>query len=222
MDGNAILFIVIGLAVVGVVISIAVYFDRKRTRAISEKAEEMGLQFEKTANHLTADITSRFELFQRGRGAKSANLVYGATNGTGVWMFDFQYSTGSGKNRRVHNQTVCCFSSTELQLPRFNLYRESLLSRIGSGVFGMQDIDFETHPDFSKTYVLKGDSEVEIRECFHEQILSFFETQDKNLCVEGDGERLLVYRRSKRVKPELLKDFLSEGFGIFREFRSSQ
>lgn len=221
MDSVAVLWIVGALVVVGVIFAIAYVFDQKRAQALLEIAQEMGLQFDKTAEQLPKEIRHDFQLFGKGRGPKHSNLIFGQSNGSGVWIWDFRYSTGGGKNKQTHHQTVCCLSSTELRLPRFNLYRETLLSRIGSGVFGFQDIDFDSHPEFSKMYVLKGDLEDQIRVTFNEQILSFFEGQDKNLCVEGNGDRLLVYRRRRKVKPTLISDYLSECFGIFREFRGS-
>lgn len=221
MEGNIVFVIMIAVGVIGGIIAMSIFFDRKRIGGLQEAAGALGLQFDESASQISSAMTNGFELFDRGRWPKSRNLIYGESNGTDVWIFDFQYTTGSGKNQSTHHQTVCIFSTTELQLPRFNLYREGLLSRIGSGVFGMQDIDFDTHPDFSKMYVLKGDSEVQIRELFHEQLLSFFETQDKNLCVEGMGERLLVYRKRTKVKPNAVKEFLGEGFGLFREFRAT-
>ena len=58
-----------------------------------------------------------------------------------------------------------------------------------------------------------------IRETFHEDLLSFFETQDPNLRVEGNRDQLLLYRASRSVKPHAIKEFLAEGFNVFREFQ---
>lgn len=207
-----------GFIALAIVMMVFAYFaDKKRTESLGELAEEMGLAFEKNGNHLTSEIQSQFDLFSRGRSRKASNLIYGEANGTGVWIFDYRYTTGGGKNSKTHRQTVACIASAELQLPRFSLYREGLFSRLGS-MLGMQDIDFESHPDFSKQYVLKGDNEDAVREVFQENVLSFFEQQDKHLRVEGGGDQLLVYRASRLVKPEMIKDFFAETFGVYREF----
>ncbi len=201
-----------------IVMMVFTYFaDRKRTESLIPFAAEMGLTFEKDGNHLTGEIQSRFDLFSRGRSRKATNLIYGEANGTGVWIFDYRYTTGGGKNSTTHRQTVACIASTELQLPQFSLYREGIFSRLGS-MLGMQDIDFDSHPDFSNQYVLKGENEDAVREVFRETVLSFFEQQDKHLRVEGNGDQLLVYRASRRVKPEMIKDFFAEAFVVYREF----
>lgn len=219
MPTAVILFIVLGIVLVSGIILIAVKMDKKRTNELEETAAELGLKFVKYADQVTNEARMRFELFSKGRGRKSWNAIYGETGGTGVWIFDYQYTTGGGKNSTTHYQTVICFASTNLNLPRFNLYPEGMMSRIGSSVFGMQDIDFDTHPDFSKKYVLKGDSEDMIREAFHEDLLSFFELQDKELRVEGDRDQLLMYRPRRKVKPLQIQDFLAEGFRVFSEFQ---
>ena len=200
---------------------LAIYFDRKRTEAMERVAKDMGLQFAKDADHVTGDIQSRFVLFRSGRSRKAERAIYGEANGTGVWIFDYEYTTGSGKESSTHHQTVACLASSELNLTRFELYREGMMSRIGASVFGMQDIDFDSHPEFSKKYVLKGDSEEEVRALFTESLLSFFESQDRSLRIEGCGDQLLVYRARKRVSPAKVQDLLTEAFGIFREFQAS-
>lgn len=218
---NAPLIIAAGIAAVGTVAAVAIAFDRKRTSALMETASALGLQFEKNGDAQTSAVQSDFELFARGRHCRARNLIYGESDGTGVWIFDYRFTTGSGKHAHTHRQTVVCFSSAQLALPRFSLYREGLMSRIGSSVFGMQDIDFDTHPEFSKMFVLKGDPEHMVREVFTEDVLSFLEVQDNRLRVEGNGNRLLVYRASKKVKPASIQEFLKEGFGVFRMFTTT-
>ena len=218
MDPSSTLIIggFICLAIFGLMMSHI--FSRRRTEAMKQISRETGLQFVHNAEIETVHIQSRFDLFTRGRSRRATNLIYGETNGTGVWIFDYRYTTGSGKHSKTHRQTIACYSSEQLSLPRFTLYREGILSKFGSAVFGMQDIDFDSHPVFSDSYVLKGDSEDQIRAAFQPSVLTYFESQDKHLRVEGYGNLLLVYRASRSVKPEQIQEFMAEGFGIYREF----
>jgi len=94
---------------------------------------------------------------------------------------------------------------------------EGLMHKIGS-LFGYQDIDFDSHPNFSKHYLLRGSDEEAIRELFDDDLLSFFETQEK-VCVEADGHDLIIYRQRKRIEPDTVQEFLREGFGIFARLR---
>lgn len=212
--GGALLLIAGGLA-------IAFVLGRKRTQQLEDVARGLGLVFTKDATRDLESLKGDFELFSTGRRQRWYNLMAGDKNGTGISIFDFKYTTRSGKNSHVFRQTVVCFRAAELSLPKFTLRAEGMFHRIGSKMFGMQDIDFDTHPDFSKRFLLRGDSEARIRDAFTPEVLTFFETLDNRVCVEGNGQTLLFYRGAHLVKPGKLNGFLTEGFGVFSAFRSS-
>jgi hypothetical protein len=215
-------YLIGGLIILGLAAAIVTkLFDRKRTRQFEETARDLGLNFSKEVDSTFAEIQGSFDLLARGRSRRGRNMVFGEKGGTGVWVFDYRYTTGSGKHSRTHRQTVVCFRAEELQLPKFSLEAEGMMSRIGSKLFGMQDIDFDTHPAFSDKFLLRGESEALVRQAFTPEVLTFFEGQGKKLRVEGNGSYLLVYRASRRVKPADVGNFLQEGFGIFNVLRHS-
>jgi hypothetical protein len=104
-------------------------------------------------------------------------------------------------------------------LPTFSLRPETIWHKIG-GWFGHQDIDFESHPGFSRLYLLRGRDEEAIRRLFTAEVLAFYEGQS-GLSTEGAGNRLVVYRHAKRIAPADTRSFLEEGFGVLGVFRSS-
>ncbi len=91
-----------------------------------------------------------------------------------------------------------------------------------------ESIKFDTDPDFSKSYFLKGNDESAIRHVFSHTVLEYFE-RHKGLSVEGRKEVMIFYRaeshdtdigyRGARIKPDELKLFLDEGRVIFDLFR---
>jgi hypothetical protein len=105
-----------------------------------------------------------------------------------------------------------------MNLPGFELRPKNLFHKI-RGVLGYQDINFDTHPDFSRYYLLRGMEVSAIRSIFSSTVLSFFE-QNKGLCVEAQGKKLLCYRQLKRVKPHEIKLFFEEAYNILRLFYS--
>ena len=120
-------------------------------------------------------------------------------------------------------QTVICFHSPQLSLPRFSVRPEEWHHKLRSKL-GYQDIDFESHPtavEFSKKYLLRGRGEQKIRALFTDKVLAFFAGQDK-LCVEGFSSHLCFYRAEKLIEPEDIPAFMKEGFEVFRLFTSSQ
>jgi hypothetical protein len=85
-------------------------------------------------------------------------------------------------------------------------------------VFGFQDIDFESHPRFSSSYLLRGSSEYKIRKLFTDEVLAFFENEP-GLSVEGCSQQIIIYRAAKREKPEEMRSFFEEMFRVYSLFK---
>lgn len=200
-------------AVIGVFVLVSHLREKKRTERLRQIAEVMGLPFYPEGDPALIMELSQFPLFSYGRDKKLKNLMHGATSDVEAGVFDFRYTTGSGKSSHTYDQTVACFRSPGLDCPDFALRPEHLMHRIG-GMFGYQDIDFESHPQFSKSYLLRGASELKIRELYNDEVLDFFENHP-GLSVEGSGQRIVFYRASKRVKPDEIRSFFEEGFRVF-------
>ena len=90
---------------------------------------------------------------------------------------------------------------------------EGFLDKIG-GALGFQDINFDTHPEFSKLFVLKGPDETAIRSYFAPTVLEYFEGHAGN-SLEGYGQTMFFYRSNLCRKPEELKDMLSEAYEAY-------
>ena len=193
------------------------FAERKRTTAFGEAAADLGFTFDPAPRANLPDDLQDLYLFTQGRSRRARNILRGRTADLDVTVFDYSYTTGSGKNRTTYNQTVACFRTGELHLPTFSLRPESFWHRVG-GLFGMTDIDFDTHPMFSDAYLLKGPEEDAVREVFTPEVLEFFEERP-GVCVEADSKVLVFYRQNKRIDPATLRDFLAEGFEVMTTFR---
>ena len=64
------------------------------------------------------------------------------------------------------------------------------------GWFRGNDIDFDTHPEFSKRFLLNGEDETAVRNLFTPQVMEYFEAK-KTLSAEAIGQTLLIYRQGK-------------------------
>ncbi|MCZ2343972.1 MAG: hypothetical protein LC104_19570 [Bacteroidales bacterium] len=213
-------FIIAGaitLFAVGVILY-AVYAERVRTLALAELAEELGFDFEAESSSPLADELRALYLFQQGRQPRVRNHLHGTTTELDVSIFDYSYTLGSGKNRQVVTQTVVCFRAESLQLPAFTLRPESFWHRIGQ-LFGIKDIHFDSHPQFSRAFLLQGVDEEAIRAVFTESVLDFFENQ-RGICVEAHADILIYYRPQLRTDVVAVREFLAEGFDILSLFRS--
>jgi hypothetical protein len=88
------------------------------------------------------------------------------------------------------------------RLPAFVLFPEGFLAKMGK-MFGRTDINFPDSPEFSRKYILRGDDEAAIRAIFTPALRQALENQDR-VTIEGAGPLLFIFRKGRRLKPELL------------------
>jgi len=218
------LIIIAALVLVGggvaLAIALGMAHERKRTEGLKAVAEAMGFTFHPKGDDSIRSRLSGFHLFSLRCSERVRNMMHGETNGIECAVFDYQYTTGGGKNSHTWRQSVMCFWSPKLALPSFSLRPEHIFHKIGS-VFGYQDIDFEGRPAFSSAYLLKGDNEEAVRRLFDDAALSFYEGE-RGVSTEGEGDCLIYFRPNKRVKPDQVRTFMENGFRVFGIFASER
>ena len=196
----------------------AVVQARQRTAALAALASKMRFRFSKEGDAELPNTLGHFHLFSQGHSKKITNVLRGRANDMDVLIFDYRYTTGGGQHSNTSHQTVILFESDGMQLPQFALRPENVFHKIGQ-VFGYQDIDFDSHPEFSKRYLLKGEDEGAVRDLFTRDVLSFYEADGK-LSSEAAGGRLIHYRHGKRSRPEQIQDFITEGVRVLTLLRA--
>lgn len=212
-----IILVVLGiLIIIGGLIWLNVFLEKKRTEALRQAALRLGYNFFPKGDPVFTNELSGLQLFNQGHSRTLKNLMRGTTMDTEVAVFDYRYTVGSGKNQHTKKQTVVHLRSSKLNLPIFTLSPENIMHKIG-GVFGYQDIDFEQHPDFSRRYLLRGQDESRIRLVFNDPLINFFAARNP-VWLEGRGSDLIYYRSAKEVKPENLNACLQEAQEILQAF----
>lgn len=212
-----------GLLVVGIFVAVFVlaggmmYWsyvaNKKRIEGFEQEAEAMGLNFtQQPADSFMAHY-GHFKLFNRGRRRGVSNLIEGDSVDVTLRIFDYKFTTGSGKQTRHHVQTIASLKSSQLNIPSLTIHPEGFLSRVGSKM-GFQDIDFDSHPTFSKMFVLKGDNEEAIRNFLTPAALEYFEAH-QGISLEASGDTLFFYNPNRRIKPEEIKDLLARAYEVF-------
>ncbi len=207
--------IIVGIALfAGGALIMGHLMEKKRLEAFEAAANELGLAYTagESGNFLTQ--LDPFELFNKGHSKKLTNLIQAETEEVRISVFDYKYTTGSGKNQSTSKQTVVSLESPRFNLPTFKMRPEGMFDKVGSAL-GFQDIDFETHPDFSNLFVLQGPNEEQIRKFFDDKLLTFFEgRRGLNLEAKSSGA-LIFYRSRKRIKAEEIRSKLEEAYEIF-------
>ena len=195
--------------------------EKKRRAELAQTASEMGLEYFEEGWDGFLDPFAEVKLFNRGRARRTRNVIQGQTDDVSIRLFEYFYTTGSGKNRRTHVQSVACLQAPELEIASFALRPQSAVFDAIGKKFGGQDIDFEDHPEFSRMFVLQGANEPAIRDQFTAPVLDFFVGQ-QGIWLEGIPGGLVFFRRNKRVPPSSMRNFLSEAYKVFAVLRDAR
>lgn len=208
-----------GIVVVVAALLIAGFIlERRRREALTALALEIGFQYlGKDWGNEAPQLEA--PLFRKGRNREFRNIMAGSASGFRAYLFDYQYVTGGGRSSQTHFQTVASFTKSGVVMPEFELQPEGVLQKIGDA-FVHKDIDFDSHPEFSRRMQLRSPDEAKTRELFSPGLLSYLEGLDpaKKWRMEGIGSTLLLYRGGKRVKPAEFKAFLAEASTIASQF----
>lgn len=214
---NVPVVILVVLAGLVVVVSLLLFrrrAERARTEALQQAGAAPGFGFEPTADVDQFKTLANLPVFDRGHGKRAYNVLSGRAGGNDVKIFDYRYTTGGGQHSHTWNQTIALYPGGGRGLPDFVLAPENMFHKIGQA-FGYQDIDFESNPQFSSHYLLRGPDETAIRAAFSIETLAFLE-QTPGWTVEVQAGTVGIYRAGKRTKPEDLTTFLEESRAVIR------
>ncbi len=188
----------------------------RRGQAMQRVAMEAGFTFEVEVKGETDPFSENEwdeELQLLRLGGDLRNMMRGSTTAGEVLVFDFGFY-----GRSSHPQTVAAFPRAGRPLPHFELEPEGRLEKI----LGMQNIGFDSHPQFSKAWRLRGRDEAAVRGLFSPDLLSFFETVDtgQGWRVEGAARWLLVRRDRKLIRPAEMRTFVEQAAAIAGKFQA--
>jgi len=207
--------LLIGLVGVGIAVWVTKLYEKKRTETLAVVAEELGMVFSAEQDHQLLSALQAFPLFNKGRAREMKNVMTAETEDTKLAIFEYKYTTGGGKNSQTHKFTLAFMQRATLQLPHFTVRPEGFLDRMGSAM-GFQDIDFEEHPEFSRSFVLQGENETAIRAFFDKRIKDLF-VGKRDALVEAGGN-MMTFRKKGRQSPEKIADFMGEAYEFLNAF----
>ena len=204
------------VAGLGLLIWSGVRAENRRRDELRQVAEGLGFEFLPNGDPAFAQSLTGFALFSAGGGGRLSCLMRGTTRDLEAAIFGYTYITtyyeGNESKQRPHHHAVVGFRSGTAHLPAFALRPEGVLDKVTSW-FGGQDIDFASHPTFSRQYLLRGPDVDAIRRLFTDRVLDYFE-QHPNLYVEASGDRLLLYREGGLLEGPQVLPLLEEGYTL--------
>lgn len=187
--------------------------ESKRQEELKKASYEIGFTYNPVADISLPDLN----LFNTGYGKMKKNLL-SAKKGNVKWsIFDYQFETGTGKNRRTHSQTVV-MAQLDTELPEFSLEREYFLHKLGE-VIGFKDIDFKDYPEFSKEYQLEGADEKAVRNLFTPHVISMIGSFQLEDHIEAKGNFIIMYKPHYLIRPADLYRIFHKANSIINLFR---
>ena len=171
-------------AAVAIFIIFALIAAKKRREALRGLAQSLGLSFDPDKNISIGEQYSFLDKLHQGHSRYAKNHIYGIYQGYEIDIFDFHYTTGSGKNQQHH---VISFFMLKLPcfLPELTIVRENFLSKIAQAV-GYDDIDFESH-EFSRKFCVRSRDKKFAYDICHTLMIEYLlANSDLNIEIESN------------------------------------
>ena len=198
------LVVIVGLfIVIGSILS-----SVKRQKELSAFAMENGLSFSPHAGDHHEQFES-FDPFDRGHSRRTHNLIHGRRGRIDWEMFDYKFTTGSGKNRHTHHYGIIV-AKIDLVLSRMRIRPEGFFDRL-AGLVGFDDIDFESE-EFSRRFHISSDDRKFAYDLIHPKMMEYLlAAPAANWQL---GSRIVMITRSRRYKADELRGLMSliDGF----------
>ncbi|MFT4515969.1 MAG: hypothetical protein ACI89X_000251 [Planctomycetota bacterium] len=193
--------VVVGIALVATVAYMSWLAEKKRQEALAGLAQELGLQFDPGLDHGHDDEYAQFEIFRRGHSRVARNTLHGS-----ITLFDrschlvagdyrYKVTSGHGKNRSTRTYKFSyLIVHPPWDTPPLLIRPEGVFDKI-KGVFGFDDIDFES-AEFSRKFYVKSDDKRFAYDVLHPRMMEFLlatrppmiDIEDGAICL-SDGSR---------------------------------
>ncbi|MBI3468658.1 MAG: hypothetical protein HY000_37120 [Planctomycetes bacterium] len=210
-------FVLFDLITMGCIAAWLVRRNRHRTRDLRAAAEELGLLFSQCDAGLVGRLAGLPLIMQAIR-PRIRNVLSDASDDLDARIFDCHITVDGGSEYVTLAQTAVYLQSPDLRLPCF-AWRTDEAARL-----------LREPPELTEVTDLKGFESTgrrlfvrntpAAREFFDSELIGHLETFS-GLCVEAEGDRLLVYRFHHRAKPGELRDLLTEGIELLGTLRKA-
>lgn len=192
----------------------------RRAESLRQTALRRGDQFSSVDADLGAQLARDFSL----HGAAISNVLRKEMPGFRVAVGDLaiarETGTGTDRETRWSTQTAAYYAADALRFPKFTLQPEGLGLKLLSSITGIEDIDFPSHPEFSRNYHLTAVHTENARRLFDDRLLESL-SRHPGLHIESAQSSLLIYRPGAQNRAEEIEGFITETTEIFRLFEAS-
>ena len=188
------LLFILFAAVAGIFAYFAWLANKRRREELAQFAAANGLQFSAADPYDLPNFLRGIPTFSRGHSRKAYNVIHGPWSGREVIAFDFQYTTGSGKNQHTYRLSAC-LQPVGLRLPNLVIRPETFFDKLGA-VVGFEDIDFESD-EFSRKFHVQGPDRKFAYDVCHPQMMSWLLANAGNFSIELIDSSLVLSTGSR-------------------------
>jgi hypothetical protein len=181
-------WVLLALLVVGIFVAFNLYLQYQRQQMWRQLADRYSLRY-RSEDPFDLPSRYRFALFDQGHAKKACNCLDGTYEKVPVILFDYEYTTGSGKNRTTHYVSAL-LAELEIDCPYLIIRPESVLDRFAA-FFGFDDINFE-YDEFNRAFNVKGDDKKFAYDICHAEMMELL-LQNRTMTWEMRGQHVLLY-----------------------------
>ena len=192
----------LGIIGLGVVVAIGAYFfsasaTRKKREQLTAFAAGIGWTYEADARQLVGRW--RGQPFGLGHSQRADHLLRGEFGGRHAAAFEYQYTTGSGKDRSTTNLTVTMLA-LPAALPDLEITSEGVGAMIAKALGG-QDIQFESE-EFNRRWRVEGAVLRTAHDIVHPRFMDFMLAGPQDP-LRFEGTDVWTWHRG-RLEPEAI------------------
>lgn len=183
------------------------YYRNTRVRDMREMAASLGAHISLKGPDIGELESTGINLFMTGTSRYTENFFTCPVSGDiSARIFDYRYKVPA--KRSIEGNMSVALIDLRKSLPRFMLKPEEFSDKLAALV-GFNDIDFDSYPEFSKRYLLKGADKDGVRNFFPPEIIMFFEKRT-DWCAEAAGTFIAFWKGPGYLKPENYPPFIEE------------
>ncbi|MDH5379372.1 MAG: SulP family inorganic anion transporter [Cyclobacteriaceae bacterium] len=182
-----------------------------RDQELQKLAEQKGWKYNPGSEH--TDSWGGFPVFQGSKVNRVHNVISTDINGNKCLIADLIIHEGAQVTKTEKKLTALYLSANGTTLPTFSMKKEQLFDKVLEKA-GVDDINFESHPNFSTKNHLTGKDEQAIRKLFNEGMLGYLESHD-DYALDCNGHAILVYSKTE-LNPDGIVNTLEYAKGLAR------
>lgn len=215
--------ILIAVVVIALVAAAAYYAHleaKKHEEALRALARELGFEFEPARDDSHDERYAQFEVFRRGHSRYAYNTLIGTVRidarpfpcTTGDFTYKVTRSNGKTTSTTTYRFSYLIVKLPLVAVPDLLIRRESVMDKL-AGVFGFDDIDFESS-EFSRKFHVKSPDKRFAYDVVHPRMIEFLMSSHPPVIDIEHGECCVTDGQS-RWTPEVFRERLGWAVRFF-------